>query len=148
MKIILLQNVSNIGQKYDVKEVSNGYARNFLFPKKLAEIATDKAIKNIEVLKKAHDTEIKIQKDLLVKNIEDLSDVVIEMKEKANEKGHLFAGVHKDEIVEEIKKQTQLDIHPDFIQLKEPIKEIGEHDIVVEAEGKKNKFKLKIGKIE
>jgi len=81
-------------------------------------------------------------------DIEDLSDVVIEMKEKANEKGHLFAGVHKDEIVEEIKKQTQLDIHPDFIQLKEPIKEIGEHDIVVEAEGKKNKFKLKIGKIE
>jgi len=146
MKVILLQNVSNMGQKYDIKNVSSGYARNYLIPRKLAEIATDKSVKNIEILKKAHDAEIRVHKDLLAKNIEDLSDVTVLLKEKANEKGHLFAGVHNDEIVSAVKEQTHLDISPDFIKLKEPIKEIGEYDITVESEGKKSIFKLKIEK--
>ncbi len=144
MKIILLQDVPNLGLRYDIKNVSNGYARNFLFSKKLAQLATEKAIKNINTLKKVHEVEMKIHKDLLAKNIADLGEVKILIKEKANEKGHLFAGIHKDEIVVAIKKQTRLDISPDFIKLKEPIKEVGEYDIVIESGDKKNTFKLKI----
>ncbi len=144
MKIVLLQTVPKVGKQYEVKEVSRGYAQNFLFPQKLAEIATEKAMKSIEKKKQNFDAEAKIHEDLLVKNIEDMNGVTVIMQEKANEQGHLFAGVHKDEIVPEIKKQTQLEINPEFIQLEEPIKEIGEHEIEVSAHGKSAKFMLKI----
>ncbi|MFC1720866.1 50S ribosomal protein L9 [Patescibacteria group bacterium] len=144
MKVVLLQTVPKVGKQYEVKEVSRGFAQNFLFPQKLAEIATEKAMKAIEKKKQNSDAEAKIHEDLLIKNIVDMSGVTIVMQEKANEKGHLFAGVHKDEIVPEIKKQTQLDIDPESIQLEEPIKELGEHEIEVSAHGKSAKFTLKV----
>ncbi len=146
MKVILKQDIANMGQKYDIKNVSDGYARNFLIPRKLAEIATDKAIKNIGALKKVHDAKAKVQEDLIAKNIDDLNGLTIEIKEKTNEKGHLFAGIHKDEIVSKIREQTQLEILPNFIELEDPIKEIGEYDISISAEGHKGSFKLKIEK--
>jgi large subunit ribosomal protein L9 len=148
MKVILKQDVPNIGQKYDVKNVSDGYARNYLIPRRLAEIATNKAIKNIGTLKKALSDKAKIQEDLVAKNVDDLDGVVIEIKEKANELGHLFAGIHKDEIVLVVKKQTNLDILPDFITLDEPIKSIGEYDIAISHGEKKGTFKLKIEEAE
>ncbi len=146
MKVILKQDIANMGQKYDIKNVSDGYARNFLIPRKLAEIATDKATKNIGALKKVHDAKAKVQEDLIAKNIDDLNGLTIEIKEKTNEKGHLFAGIHKDEIVSKIREQTQLEILPNFIELEDPIKEIGEYDISISAEGHKGSFKLKIEK--
>ncbi len=146
MKVILKQDIANMGQKYDIKNVSDGYARNFLIPRKLAEIATDKAIKNIGALKKVHDAKAKVQEDLIAKNIDDLNGLTIEIKEKTNEKGHLFAGIHKDEIVSKIREQTQLEILQNFIELEDPIKEIGEYDISISAEGHKGSFKLKIEK--
>ncbi len=144
MKIVLLKNVPKVGKQYEIKEVSRGFAQNFLFPKKLAEVATEKIIKQIEKKKQNAEAEAKIHEDLLVKNIIDMKGVTVIMQEKANEQGHLFAGVHKDEIVPEIKKQTHLEIDPEFIQLEEPIKEIGEHEIEVSAHGKSAKFTLKI----
>ena len=144
MKVVLLQTVPKVGKQYEVKEVSRGFAQNFLFPQKLAEIATEKAMKSIEKKKQNSDVEAKIHEDLLIKNIVDMDGVTIIMQEKANEKGHLFAGVHKDEIVPEIKKQTQLEIDPEFIQLEEPIKELGEHEIEISAHNKSAKFTLKI----
>jgi len=144
MKVILLQNVPKLGKQYEVKDVSRGFAQNFLIPQKKAEIATEKALKAIEIKKQNADMEAKIHEDLLIKNILDMEGVRVVMKEKANEQGHLFAGVHKEEIVAEIKKQTHLEIDPEFIQLEEPIKEIGEYDIEVSAHGKSAKFKLVI----
>ena len=63
---------------------------------------------------------------------------------KANEKGHLFAGLHREEIAKEIEKQTQLQVDPTFIQLDHPIKEVGEHEIAVKGGGKSAKFKVVI----
>ena len=103
MKIILLKDVPKVGKKHETKEVPDGYGRNFLLKRGLAEIATASAIKRVEEIKKTAAVEKKIQEDLLMKNLEDLNDITITLKEKANEEGHLFAGIHKEEIISEKK---------------------------------------------
>jgi len=146
MKIILLQNIARIGQKYDIKNVANGYGRNFLIPKGFAKLATKKAVEDVAVLKTQYEQEKKIGDDLLAKNLEDLNNVSVVMQEKANEKGHLFAGVHKEEIVPALKEQTHLEIGVEHIVLEHPIKEIGEHEIEVKVGDKTATFKLVIEK--
>lgn len=131
MKVILLHDTPNIGRKYDIKNVSDGYARNFLFPKKLAQIATTQNIQAIEKQKKQYEQEKEIQKDILEKNIEALEGLEISITEKTNEKGHLFAGIRKEEISKILKEQKHLDIPAEIIELEKPIKEIGEHKIKV-----------------
>ncbi|MFA6552470.1 MAG: 50S ribosomal protein L9 [Candidatus Paceibacterota bacterium] len=142
MKIVLLKDVQNVGKKWDVKEVSDGHAVNFLIPQGLAEDGTAKAVKRAELNREKIEGENKIRKDLLLKNLGDLDGVSIEMYGKANEKGHLFAAIHKPEIVPAIKAQTGLDVDPNFIVLEEHLKTVGEHEIEVKAEGKSVKFKL------
>ncbi len=144
MKVILLNDITRVGQKYDVKEVSNGYGRNYLIPRGLAEIYSKKTVEKIATLKAQHGEEKKIKEDLLLKNLEDLKGESIVMKEKANDKGHLFAGVHKEELIPVIKKQTRLDMDAEHIILEHPIKELGEYDIEVKVGDKNVVFKLVI----
>lgn len=144
MKIILLNDIPKVGRKYEVKEIASGYARNFLIPRGLAELATDKALAQIETMRHRVEEERKVQEDLLEKNIESLEGVTLVMKEKANDKGHLFAGVHKEEIVAELKKQDHIDMPADYIVLEHPIKELGEFDIEVKVQQKTARFKLRI----
>ncbi len=140
MKVILLKDVQKIGRKYDIKNVADGYALNMLIPKGLAQIATAQSIKNVEVLKAQDAAEKKIQGDLLLKNLQVIGELELHLKERANEKGHLFAGVTKEMLISEIHKVARLNIDPDSIKLPKPIKETGEHKITVEAVGKKVEF--------
>lgn len=142
MKIILLKDVKGLGKKYDVKEAKDGYVLNLLIPKGLAVHATDKNTKDIDLKKRADLEHRKIQEDLLLMNLKELGGIKIEMSEKANDKGHLFAGIHKDRIVDEVKKQAKIDILSEFIILEKPIKEVGEHDISVKVADRTTKFKL------
>jgi len=147
MKVIFLQDVPRVGKRHDIKEVNDGYAMNFLFARKLAEPATPKAIAELEKRKKNIEIEREVQEDLLMKNLEEIKDKVLNMKAKADEKGHLFSGIHKKEIAEEMKKQNHADISEEFIVLEKPIKEIGEHKIPIAIKDKKSSFKLIIEKI-
>ncbi len=61
MKVILLKDIQSVGRKFDVKEVADGHAMNFLFPRKLAEMATDKSLKRIEQMKNQNAADIKVQ---------------------------------------------------------------------------------------
>ncbi len=131
MKVILLQNVPKIGKKYEQKVVSDGYATNFLIPRGLAEIATESSVSRIMLRKSQSDTESKIHEDLLLKNLHDLEGVRVEMTESANDKGHLFAGIHAEEMIPAIKEQTRLEVLPEYIVLEKPIKTVGEHQIPV-----------------
>lgn len=142
MKIILTTDVAKLGRKNDVKEVNSGYALNMLIPKGLAIAATPAALKRAEGAKAAAEGERKVQEELLAKNMKDLENVTLTISGKANEKGHLFAGIHKDVIVAELLKQAKLSLDPSFIQLEHPIKEAGEHTIEVKAGGRPGKFKL------
>lgn len=142
MKIILLKDVKGLGKKYDVKDAKDGYALNLLIPRGLAVHATDKNVKDIDIKKMADFEHRKIQEDLLLMNLKELEGIKIEMSEKTNEKGHLFAGIHKERIVDEIKKQAKIDILSEFIILEKPIKEVGEHSISVKVADRTVKFKL------
>lgn len=142
MKVIFLQDVPRVGKKYDAKEISDGYAVNFLLPRKLAEAATPKAIAELEKRKKSIEIEREVQESLLLKNLEEIKGKTITMKGKANEQGHLFSAIHKKEIVEAMKSQNHADIGEEFIALEKPIKTIGEHEIPIAIKGKKSSFKL------
>ena len=140
MKIILNQDIPKVGKKYDVKNVADGYALNFLIPRGLAMAATVGALKKLEIAKTQLTVEKKVQEDLLLKNLKSLDGAKIEIAEKANDKGHLFAGLHKEQIIPEIKKQTGLDVLPEFLVLDRPIKETGEQMIEVKVQDKTAKF--------
>ena len=146
MKIILLKDIAKLGRKYDIKTVSDGHALNLLIPRGAAIAATPDALKRVELEKAKLDGERRVQEELLVKNLEGLKDITLTVSGKANDKGHLFAGMHREEIAREIERQTRLRIDPSFIELDHPIKEIGEHNIIVKAEGKSVTFKLLIEK--
>lgn len=144
MKVILLKDISGLGRKYDVKEVKSGYGLNLLIPKGEAIAATPAALKRVELEKAKIDGERKVREDLLAKNIKDLDGVTITVTGKANSKGHLFAGLHREAIATELQKQSELQVDPSFIQVEQPIKEVGEHKISVTAGGKSATFKLVI----
>ncbi|MES2213247.1 MAG: 50S ribosomal protein L9 [Patescibacteria group bacterium] len=144
MKIILLKDVPKIGKKYDVKEVADGYALNLLIPRELAVIASPQAVIKVEQLKEKDSAEKKIQADLLVKNLEMIKGLKLTLKEKANEKGHLFAGVTREVLTAEILKTTRLNLDPAYVSLEKPIKEVGEHKVMIEVMGKKAEFTVDI----
>ena len=147
MKIIFLKDVQRVGKKYDIKEVNDGYALNFLFPQKLAEMATSKAVADLEKHQKEIIVEREVQEGLLIKNLGEIKGKVIVIKGKANEKGSLFSSIHKKEIKEELEKQHKIEIGEEFIILEKPIKEIGEFEIPIEIKHKKSSFKLVVEKI-
>jgi large subunit ribosomal protein L9 len=137
MKIILLKDVPKVGRKFDIKNVADGYATNMLLPRGLAMIATTEAIKKIEGEKAKLDAEKKIQGELLVKTLETIKGITLTLREKANDKGHLFAGVTREILAEELMKSARINIDPTSIVLDKPLKEVGEHKVTVEALGKK-----------
>ncbi len=104
---------------------------NFLIPRGLAEVATESSVSRIMLRKSQSDTESKIHEYLLLKNLHDLEGARIEMTEAANDKGHLFAGIHAEELIPVIAEQTRLQILPEHIVLEKPIKVVGEHQIPV-----------------
>ncbi len=139
MKIIFLKDVPRIGRKYEVKEVADGYGRH-LIAQKIAEVATPESIARIEKKKLTDASTKKVHTDLLMKNLEDLGGTTITVRGKANEKGHLFASIHKTEILAELKRATKLDMHPDYVILDRPIKECGVFEIPVVIEKHKAVF--------
>lgn len=142
MRVIFLKDVPRVGKRHDIKEVNDGYAMNFLFPKKLAEPATAKAVAELELRKKEIMIEREVQEELLMKNLEEIKGKVVHMQGKADEKGHLFSGIHPKEIVEALHAEHHAEVSLESIALDKPIKEIGEFEIPILIKGKKSSFKL------
>jgi large subunit ribosomal protein L9 len=147
MKVIFLQDVVRVGKKYDVKEVNDGYAMNFLIPKKIALLATPKAIIELEKRKKSIEIERRTQTELLIKNLEEIQGKIVIIRAKADEKGHLFSGIKNKEIIKEMHTQHHANISEESIILEKPIKEIGEFEIPISIQNKKSSFKLKVERI-
>ncbi len=144
MKVILLKDIAKVGKKFEVKDIADGHALNFLIPKGDAKAATPSALKELDTLKAAAEAEKKVQEDLLSKTLHEIDGKAVEISLPANNKGHLFAGVHQTDVAQFIKKSQHVEILPDFIELPKPIKEVGEHEIHVVAGGKKATVKLVI----
>ncbi len=144
MKVIFLKDVPGVGRKYETKDLADGYAINRIIPQGLAIAATSAAVKRIELEKAKMEGERKVHEELMLKNLKEIEGITVTMTEKANEKGHLFAGIHKVEIIPAIEKQTRLQIAPEFLLLDKPIKETGDHKIEVQIKDKKVKFTLSV----
>lgn len=131
MKVILLQNIPGTGQKGEVKNVANGYARNFLFKKGLARQATGALIKELELQRKK---EIKTAEKELSENqklASSLDGREIEIKAKTSEGGKLYAAISANDIAKEIKIQLGREVDSKKIEIGNPIKEVGEHKVRV-----------------
>lgn len=144
MKIILLKDVKKIGKKYEVKEVADGHALNMLIPNGSAIPATPANLNMMELKKKGDMLETAKTEEELQKALDGIKGIAIELKGKVNDKGHLFAGIHKTEIIEAVKKQKGVNILAEHIVLDKPIKEVGEHAITIKIGDKEAAFKLVI----
>jgi len=129
MKVILRKDIPKIGRRGEVKEVHDGYARNFLIPQSLAEIATPEALASLEKIKKVSLIEKEVAHDLLVKNLKQLGGVTLVIRRSANEKGHLFSAIRPNDITDALKKEHRIELAPENLLIGEPIKETGTFSI-------------------
>lgn len=143
MKVILLKDVPKIGRRYEIKEVSDGYARNFLIKNKLGEIATDAIIKKMDEEKKKMEADKRNREAKVNEKIAAISEEPIVIESKANEDGHLFAGIKKEEILKLIINKGA-EIRPEELEMEKPIKETGPHEISVKISGKSAKIKIEV----
>ena len=144
MKIILLKDVQKVGHKYEVKEVAEGFANHFLFPKKLAAVATSQAIARLEKERAKGKQASDARMNQLESYLKKLGDIMVTIQAKANKNGHLFASLHKKDIAKALTEQSGMPIDEAFLVVKEPIKAVGEHDITVKVNDKKGTFKLTV----
>jgi large subunit ribosomal protein L9 len=145
MKVILLDNIKGVGKKDEIINASDGYARNFLFPKKLAVEANNENISKLKAKKQSEQYKKDVNKENAEKIAKKLDDITLTIKVKAGENGKIFGGVTSKEISEELKKQYKIDIDKKKIILNENIKNLGSFDISMKLfEGVTGKLKVKV----
>lgn len=132
MKVILLGDVRNIGKKHEVREVSDGYARNFLFVNDLAEPATPAALKKLEALAAEREKEDRALHARLTSIAKRLTDTALEFELAADKSGALFGSVNKESILKALRGHGFVTKERVDIDLKYPIKEAGEYKVPVD----------------
>ena len=129
MKVILLADVRNVGRRHEAKEVNDGYARNFLFPNKLAEPASASALKKIEVMKAS----VEKEDGLLRKHLESIARKISEMKIRFQLKmgadGSVFGSVNKEAILKALREHGLVTKERVDILLDRPLKALGEYAV-------------------
>ena len=129
MKVILQQDVKGQGKKGQMVEVSEGYARNFLLPRKMAIPATTDAINTMNLKEKARKAEEARQKAEAEATVEKLKSCMVKLTAKAGSGGRLFGAVTTKEISEGLKTQFDIDIPKQKLVLDEPIKAFGSYQV-------------------
>lgn len=137
MQVILRKDVQNLGEAGDLINVKDGYARNFLLPQKVAEVATDGAVKNRE----QNLTRIKMKQEKLhqqalekSKKIEEFAK--LEISAKAGESGKLFGTITTKKLAEELLSQTGIEVDRKNITLNAPINKVGEYTMTMKLTSK------------
>ena len=125
MKVIFNTDVKGQGKKGELKEVSDGYARNYLFPRKLASEATADNINALKVKEKARARQIEMEKAQAIENAKKLEGVQVIIRARAGSAGKLFGAVTSDAISKALKEQFDIDIEKNKIVPGEPIKSYG-----------------------
>ena len=128
MKVILLEDVESLGKKYEIKEVKDGYARNFLLPQKLVKAATKQALKWLadqkEIIEKEAEEDLKKAQELA----SSLDGLEISVVVKVGEAGQMFESINSQKISEKL-KEMGFEVKKSQIVLENPIKELGEFPV-------------------
>ncbi len=125
MKVILLDNIKGVGKKDEIINASDGYARNFLLPRKLAVEANNENLAKLKAKQSANDYRKDVEKQEAKKMAEKLKGILLKVRVKAGENGKIFGGVTAKEISDELKNQYKIEIDKKKIDLKETVKTLG-----------------------
>ncbi len=144
MEVIFLKDVRGVGRAHEIKNVADGYARNFLLPHHFAEVATPEkvaALKAAEAHKRAQIKEGEVRLDQKVASLE---GKVVTLTLRATEKGGLFKAVSAKEVIKAILEQHSLEIAESCVTLPATVKTSGEHALALVGKNKKASMTLKI----
>ena len=133
MRIILLQDVENVGKKYEIKDVKDGYARNFLIPKGLAKLATKEVLERLEKQKEVEKQKIEEELKEIQKIASSIDEFEVIIPVKVGEEQQLFEKINTQKISDKL-KELGFEIKKEQIDLAEPIGELGEFPIKVRFE--------------
>jgi large subunit ribosomal protein L9 len=125
MKVILKENIKSIGKKDEIVNVSDGYARNYLFAKKLAVEANNENLSKLKAKKDSENYKKDIEKQEAKKVAEELEKIKLQFKVKQGENGKIFGGISSKEIAEKLEKQQKIKVDKKKIELRESIKTLG-----------------------
>mgnify|MGYP001319927576 FL=1 len=128
MKVILKEDVQNLGQQGDVVEVKSGYARNYLMPQKLAILFTKQQKKSIEEAQRVEERKLEREKDQLESVLKQVEDLSLSLKMQSEEDSKLFGSVTKLDIVK-LLEESGITIDKKYVDLSSPIKTLGEHKV-------------------
>ena len=130
MKVVLLEDVEKVGKKYDVKQVADGFARNFLIPKNLAKVATKELSEWAEMQKQLLEkkAEENLKKSQTLASSIDGQEVIFQVK--VGPEGQLFESINSQKISEKL-KELGFEVKKNQIDLAEPIKEVGEYPVKI-----------------
>lgn len=145
MKVILKDNIKGVGKKNEVINASDGYARNFLFPKNLAVEATPENMSKLNSQNEAKQYKKDVEKEKAKEIAEKLEHITLQIKVQAGENGKIFGSVSSKEISENLEKQYKIIIDKKKIELKEPIKVLGTRTVEARLfEGVIGKIKINV----
>ena len=128
MKVILKEDVQNLGQQGDVVEVKSGYARNYLMPQKLAILFTEQQKKSIDEAHRVEERKLEREKDQLESVLKQVEDLSLSLKMQSEEDSKLFGSVTKLDIVK-LLEENGVTIDKKYVDLSSPIKTLGEHKV-------------------
>ena len=128
MKVILKEDVQNLGQQGDVVEVKSGYARNYLMPQKLAILFTKQQKKSIEEAQRVEERKLEREKDQLESVLKQVENLSLSLKMQSEEDSKLFGSVTKLDIVK-LLEENRITIDKKYVDLSSPIKTLGEHKV-------------------
>lgn len=131
MRVILLTDIKGVGKKYDIKEVKDGYARNFLFPNGFAKRANDNTMKQLEFQKRLMQQKEEMELLEIQKKASQLDGMEVVIPMKVGEKGELFESISPQKISERL-REMGYDVKKHEIKIDNPIKEIGEFVVLLE----------------
>jgi len=131
MKVILHREVEKLGAPGDVVEVADGYARNYLIPRKLAAPASDGAVKHAQQLRRGHDEQVRKALAESKAIAEKLVASPLRVKAKAGEDGRLFGSITANELAKQLQERSEGAIDRRQIHLAEPIRNLGTHEVTV-----------------
>lgn len=145
MKVILREDVEDLGSEGDIVDVADGYARNYLLPRRLAEEATEGKIKQVRQRKEKREKKKKKQRQVAQEKADKLSAETFEISVKAGEEGRLFGSVTTADIAEKLSEAGYDEVEKVNIELDENIKDLGVHKVPVKIfEDIRAEIKIKV----
>jgi len=131
MKVLLRKDIEKVGQRGEIVEVADGYARNYLLPQQLAAKATAENVRRLEAEHREIERQVEAERDQLKELAARLETVSCTLTVAANETGTLYAAVSAEDIAKALQESESIELKPESLVLEEPIKEVGVYTMPV-----------------